>query len=89
MTFKYSLMQIFYWIMFCALYAFSNSYLSYKGLPVEQIGYILAISSLLSVLFQPIMAKLIDNHEKITVRNTLIFLFLNVFIMYYFIYFKY
>lgn len=80
MTFKYSLMQIFYWIMFCALYAFSNSYLSYKGLPVEQIGYILAISSLLSVLFQPIMAKLIDNHEKITVRNTLIFSFFLMFL---------
>ena len=34
-TFKYLLMQMFYWACFCAIFSFANPYLSSKGVPVS------------------------------------------------------
>ena len=71
-TFKYLLMQMFYWACFCAIFSFANPYLSSKGVPVSTIGTILAIASILSVIIQPYLAKLIDTYEFFTVRSSIL-----------------
>ena len=71
-TFKYLLMQMFYWACFCAIFSFANPYLSSKGVPVSTIGTILAIASILSVIIQPYLAKLIDTYEFFTVRTSIL-----------------
>ena len=71
-TFKYLLMQMFYWACFCAIFSFANPYLSSKGVPVSTIGTILAIASILSVIIQPYLAKLIDTYESFTVRTSIL-----------------
>ncbi|CAM3160862.1 MFS transporter [Streptobacillus felis] len=72
MTKKYTLMQVIYWAMFCSIYAFANSFLSSRGFSSTRIGFIIALSSFLSVLVQPFTAKLIDTFPKITVRKSLL-----------------
>ena len=71
-TFKYLLMQMFYWACFCAIFSFANPYLSSKDVPVSTIGTILAIASILSVIIQPYLAKLIDTYEFFTVRSSIL-----------------
>ena len=71
-TFKYLLMQMFYWACFCAIFSFANPYLSSKSVPVSTIGTILAIASILSVIIQPYLAKLIDTYEFFTVRSSIL-----------------
>uniref|UniRef100_UPI0025982D27 MFS transporter n=1 Tax=uncultured Sneathia sp. TaxID=278067 RepID=UPI0025982D27 len=71
-TFKYLLMQMFYWACFCAIFSFANPYLSSKDVPVSTIGTILAIASILSVIIQPYLAKLIDTYKFFTVRSSIL-----------------
>lgn len=89
MTIYYTIMQIFYWAMFCVIYAFANNYLSDKGFNPSEIGIIIALSSLISVFIQPLTAKLIYRYKSITVRKALIFSLLLVLfgnlILYFFI----
>lgn len=72
-NFKYIIMQCLFWLSYCGLYAFANSYLTERGFAPSYIGNILAISSLFSVFAQPFIAKLIENYKSITVRNSLMF----------------
>lgn len=75
---KYIIVQIIYWMLFCATYAFANSFLSYKGFSSYQVGLIIAISSVISVFLQPLNAKFIEKYKKVTIRNTLIFSILSI-----------
>lgn len=74
MTFKYTLMQISYWILFCCVYIFANPYLSQSSFTVGQIGMIIGLSALISVFMQPLTAKILDTNKKITV-NLIVILF--------------
>ena len=50
MYIKYIFIQIFYWALSCSTYAFANSYFTYKGFGISDVGNVLAISSLISVI---------------------------------------
>lgn len=62
MYIKYIFIQIFYWALSCSTYAFANSYLSAKGFSISDIGNVLAISSLISVVIQPLVARVIEEN---------------------------
>ena len=72
MYIKYIFIQIFYWALSCSTYAFANSYFTYKGFGISDVGNVLAISSLISVIIQPLMAKLIEKNENFTVKKFII-----------------
>lgn len=72
MYIKYIFIQILYWALSCSTYAFANSYFTYKGFSTSYVGNVLAISSLISVIIQPLMAKLIEKNEKFTVKKFII-----------------
>ena len=80
MYIKYIFIQIFYWALSCSTYAFANSYFTYKGFGISDVGNVLAISSLISVIIQPLMAKLIEKNENFTVKK---FIIHSLFIMLY------
>lgn len=72
MYIKYIFIQILYWALSCSTYAFANSYFTYKGFSTSYVGNVLAISSLISVIIQPLMAKLIEKNKKFTVKKFII-----------------
>ncbi|MGP1494813.1 MAG: MFS transporter [Streptobacillus sp.] len=72
MYIKYIFIQILYWALSCSTYAFANSYFTYKGFGISDVGNVLAISSLISVIIQPLMAKLIEKNENFTVKKFII-----------------
>lgn len=80
MTIKFSLIQSLFWIIFCMLYAYANSYLSERGFSVSLIGAILAISSLFSIFLQPFFAKLVSKYKTITVKSILFYSFIAIFV---------
>lgn len=72
MTLKYIITQCMYWIGFCLLYAFSNTYLNSLEFSARYVGMILALGSLFSVILMPYIARLIEKYYFITVRKMLI-----------------
>lgn len=73
MYIKYIFIQIFYWALSCSTYAFANSYLSAKGFSISDIGNVLAVSSLISVVIQPLVARVIEENEKFTVKRFIMY----------------
>lgn len=78
MTFKYSIIQILFWSVYCCLYAFANSFLNSKGFSAGDVGSILAIGSLISVFMQPFSAKIIENFKSLTTKKITIYSFLAI-----------
>lgn len=71
---SYATVQGTYWMYFCVIISFSSVYLLAKGYANTEIGWILAILNILSVILQPIFADIADRSEKLTlVQITLIF----------------
>lgn len=73
MTINYLFMQILYWIVFCSLFAFANTFLSYKGFHIAQIGYVLSIASIISVISQPYITKLMYKVKNFNLKFNILF----------------
>lgn len=71
---KYSILQGAYWMMFCAIYAFSTVFLMERGFHGTQIGLITALGNILGVILQPAFAALADRSQKFTVHRLTILL---------------
>lgn len=68
-------MQTFFWAYFCSLFSFANPFLSSKNFSVSQIGAILALASIISVIVQPYIAKLLEKYENFTLKKALLLSF--------------
>ena len=68
-TLFYSLINITYYMSFCAIHAFAAVYLLDKGFSNSIIGVLLAIANIFSALLQPFVASLIDKYSHITNRG--------------------
>lgn len=66
MTLSYTAVQGTYWMYFSVIIAFSSVFLLSKGYTNSEIGVILAVSNILSVIMQPILADIIDRSQKIS-----------------------
>lgn len=68
-TLRYALINISYFAVFCGIHAYASVFLLSKGFTNTQIGIVLALANILSVLAQPIVAGLIDKPGVFTNRN--------------------
>ncbi len=66
---KYAGSQIFYFAAFAAMMGYASVFLLDKGCTNSQIGIALALSSIIAVLLQPMLASFADNHKNIEMRN--------------------
>ena len=66
---KYAGSQIFYFAAFAAMMGYASVFLLDKGCSNSQIGIASALSSIIAVLLQPMLASFADNHKNIEIRN--------------------
>lgn len=70
-TRQYAAIQGSYWMSCCAAISYASVYLLEKGYNNSQIGFIMAISNILAVILQPLVASFADRHKKIELRSLL------------------
>ncbi len=70
-TRQYAAIQGSYWMSCCAAISYASVYLLEKGYSNSQIGFIMAISNILAVILQPLVASFADRHKKIELRSLL------------------
>lgn len=66
---KYAGSQIFYFAAFASMMGYASVFLLDKGCTNSQIGIALALSSIIAVILQPMLASFADNHKNIEMRN--------------------
>ena len=69
---KYSLVQGLYWMLYCILIGYASVFLLDKGYTNSQIGVILAIGFLGSIILQQFIAMLADKSTKISLTTIII-----------------
>ena len=80
-NFGYALVFATYWMSYCVIASFSSVFLLANGYSNTEIGLLIAIGNLISVVIQPFLANLADRSKKATVfeismvATTLIMLF--------------
>ena len=79
LTIKYALLQSTYWISQCTIYSFAAIYLQYRNFNNTQIGIVLSLSAILSIILQPVVSAFADKSKKKTVRNIILILLLIAF----------
>ena len=68
-TFRYSLINVTYFAVFCTLHAYAAVYLLDRGFTNTQIGILLAVANITSAMAQPLVASVIDKRGFFTNRN--------------------
>ncbi len=69
---KYSLTQVLYFGSFCALMGYASVYLLDQGVSNSLIGFVLALTSIISVFTQPAIASYADKSQKVDLRTIII-----------------
>ena len=59
---------------FCVVYTYASVFLLFKGYSNSQIGIIIAVAGMISVILQPMVAGLADRGNKITIRTLIMLL---------------
>ncbi len=81
LTLKYTLLQCTYWISQCAIYSFAAVFLQSRNFNNTQIGIVLALAAILSILLQPLVASFADKTTKVSLRQIVIVLMAAVYIL--------
>lgn len=68
-TVQYSAAHSFYWSIFCSSLSFSSLFLLSKHFSNSQIGIVLALANIFSVLLQPAVAAFADTTGKISLQG--------------------
>ncbi len=69
---KYALMQVLYFGSFCGLMAYASVFFLAHGVSNATIGIILAITSVITVFTQPLIAGFADQHPQIELRKLVV-----------------
>lgn len=72
---KLYLVQILYWMAFCAISGFATVFLVSRNIPSGEIGVIIALGSILSVFMQFSTSNLLEAFPKLTVRKMMYLFF--------------
>lgn len=83
----YSAIQGSYWMHFGVVISFASVFLLHYGYTNSEIGIMLALSSVIAVVVQPVLADLIDRSEKLTLTKTIIYISLILVILTFSLYF--
>ncbi|MCR5432325.1 MAG: MFS transporter [Lachnospiraceae bacterium] len=68
-TVRYTLLNAAYFVAFCTLHAYAAVYLLSCGFTNTQVGILLAVANILSAVFQPFIAGIIDKPGPLTNRR--------------------
>lgn len=71
-TLKYCILQGAFWSTFSCIFAYASMYLLDKGLSNSEIGYILALGSVLSAIAQPIVGGIADRSKRLILHKLLL-----------------
>lgn len=69
---QYALIQSFYWMSFCVIFAYASVYLLDKGLSNTAIGLVIGISGSVSALLQPWVGGLADGSDKASLKGIIL-----------------
>lgn len=72
LTVKYAFLQGTFWMSECSICSFAAVYLKSREFTNVQIGLVLALASILSILLQPLIASFADKSKKISLRSIVI-----------------
>ena len=72
-TFRYSLINVTYFAAFCTVHAYAAVYLLANGFTNTQVGILLALANIISAVFQPVIAGVIDKPGPLTKRRFILF----------------
>lgn len=67
-TFRFSVLQAFYWTGACLVYSYAERLLLSYGFPTGRIGLILAAAYLFAIFLQPMLAAAADRERRVTLR---------------------
>lgn len=81
LTIKYILLQAFLWMGFGTIWSFATVYLLDKGYQNTQIGIILSVGTILSIVLQPLIASFIDRYENLRLNYVLLVLIIILFVL--------
>ncbi|WP_313467824.1 MFS transporter [Carnobacterium sp.] len=71
LTLKYAGLQSLYWMCFCAIYGFASVFLLAKNFENQQIGVILALVNIFSVVLQPAVGFLVDQLSSLSLKKVI------------------
>lgn len=78
---QHILIQAIYCVIGVSVYSYASNFLLYKGYTNTRIGIIISISTLASIIVQPIIASFTDNTKKLNVVEILAIFFVAVSLM--------
>ncbi len=68
-TLRYTLLNAAYFVAFCTIHAYAAVYLLAQGFSNTEVGILLAVANIVSAIFQPIIAGVIDRPGPLTNRR--------------------
>lgn len=68
LTIKYAGLQGLYWMSFCSVYSFASVFLLSQEFENQQIGFLLALANILSVILQPTIGSWLDRTGKLSLK---------------------
>ena len=71
-TTKYALLNICYFAAFCTIHAYAAVFLLAHGFSNTRVGILLALANILSALFQPMVAGIIDKGGRLTNKRFIV-----------------
>ena len=77
-TFRYTLLNVTYFVAFCTIHALAAVYLLANGFNNTEVGVLLAVANILSAIAQPVIAGVIDKPGALTNRR---FIIISVFVI--------
>ncbi len=72
-TLRYTLINVTYFAAFCTVHAYAAVYLLANGFTNTQVGILLALANIISAVFQPVIAGVIDKPGPLTNRRFILF----------------
>lgn len=67
-TLRYTLLNAAYFVAFCTIHAYAAVYLLANGFSNTEVGILLAVANIVSAIFQPVIAGVIDRPGPLTNR---------------------
>lgn len=72
LTIKYAFLQSTFWLSMCSFYSFAAVFLKSKNFDNVQIGFVLALAAVISIILQPFIAAFADKTKTISLRHIVI-----------------
>ncbi len=72
-TGKFAILQGFYWITSCLVFAYAERFLTAYGFSVQHVGFVMAAANGIALLMQPLFADLADRPKGPSLRSEICF----------------